>query len=207
MSHAHVSHGIWASYGLQIPPETVLAWERGAALPDERELTALAAALWCSASDLLGEPTTLREFRWARSMAVVDLARAVGMQPGEYERMEKRNRWTGNDRQTAALRYALGLTVPQLIHLTGREEKLAGYLCSAAETRWQAYVRPVCALVPLPREQLEEALARLHSEYQAMMVSSLSWSASAPKEDKSAPYRAAILDHFWAFLPAAHETP
>ncbi len=191
---------MWASYGLQIPPDTVLSWEQGDLVPTEHELTALAAALWCAPRDLLGRPTTLREYRWAGGMAVEDLARAVFLRTREYERMEERNRWTGNDRQTAALGEALGIGTPELLALTGRDTRLAEHLRSAVTVRWQAYVKPVGALVPCPPERIEEALRRLHGEYQALMTSTLSWSASAPTEDKGGPFLAGILGRFWELI-------
>ncbi|GAA1891189.1 XRE family transcriptional regulator [Streptantibioticus ferralitis] len=178
----------------------MLCWEQGDAVPTEQELTALAGALWCAPSDLLGVPTTLREHRWARGLAVEDVAFRTGLRPREYQKMEERNRWTGDERQTAALGAALGLTLAQLVTVTGRDRKLAEYLRSAAAVRWQAYVKPVNAIVPLPRERIERALGQLHNDYQSLMTSTLSWSATASAEDKGAPYLAKILDHFWKLL-------
>jgi hypothetical protein len=157
--------------------------------------------LWCAPADLLGKPTTLREYRWASGLAVEDLARAVLLRPREYERMEERNRWTGNDRQTAALGEALKIPLRDLLALTGRDQKLADHLRSATTVRWQAYVRPVSGLVPsYPRERIEAALRRLHADYHALMASTLSWSASAPTDDKGGPYLAGILERFWALI-------
>ncbi|MBY8888443.1 helix-turn-helix transcriptional regulator [Streptomyces sp. PTM05] len=200
MSHANISHGMWASYGLRIHPATVLAWERGEGAPDERELTALAGALWCAPADLLGRPTTLREWRWARGVTSPDLAHQLGMRRGDYERMEERGRWSGNVRQSALLGQLLDIPLPDLLAVTGRAEKLADHLRSTAKVRWQAYAGPVCAMVPLPRERVEEALRRINEEYHALMASTLSWSASAPAEDKSGPYLDGVLDRFWTLL-------
>ncbi|WP_269853137.1 helix-turn-helix domain-containing protein [Streptomyces sp. RPT161] len=181
-------------------PDMVLAWERGQLLPSEQELTALAAALWCAPADLLGAPTTLREYRWSRGLALEDVAFAVGLRPKEYARLEDRNRWTGDARRTAALAEVLGLSQAQLVAVTGRAEKLAEYLRSAASVRWQPYVKPVSAMVTLPRERIEHALSQLHEQYQSLMTSTLSWSETASPEDKGAPFLAQILDHFWQLV-------
>jgi transcriptional regulator with XRE-family HTH domain len=191
---------MWASYGLRVLPETVLAWERGQAVPSEQELTALAAALWCAPADLLGAPTTLREYRWARGLALEDVAFAVGVRAARYARMEDDDHWTGDARQTAALAEALGLTPAQVVAVTGREQKLAEYLRSAASVRWQPYVRPVSGIVALPRERIERALDQLHEEYQSLMTSTLSWSGTASAEDKGAPFMARILERFWELV-------
>ena len=188
---------MWASFGLHVAPDTVVAWERGQAVPSERELTALAAALWCAPADLLGAPTTLREYRWARGLALADVAFAVGLRAARYARMEDEDHWTGDARQTAALAEALALTPAQLVAVTGREQKLAEYLRSAATVRWQPYVKPVAAIVPLPRERVERTLGQLHEDYQSLMTSTLSWSESASAEDKSGPFLARILERFW----------
>ncbi|MCW8221275.1 helix-turn-helix domain-containing protein, partial [Streptomyces griseolus] len=74
MAPGHVAYGLGAQYGLRITAETVLAWERGVALPDERELKALAGVLWCAPGELLSEASTLREHRVARGMSPEDLA-------------------------------------------------------------------------------------------------------------------------------------
>ncbi len=191
---------MWASYGLRALPETVLAWERGQAVPGEREVTALAAALWCAPADLLGAPTTLREYRWSRGLAVADVAFAVGLRAARYARMEDDDRWTGDARQTAALAEVLGLTPAQVVAVTGREQKLAEHLRSAATVRWQPYVKPVSAMVSLPRARVERALGQLHEEYQSLMTSSLSWSQTAPAQDKGTPYLARVLARFWELV-------
>ncbi|MER6720491.1 helix-turn-helix domain-containing protein [Streptomyces halstedii] len=178
MAPGHVAYGLGAQYGLRITAETVLAWERGVALPDERELKALAGVLWCAPGELLSEASTLREHRVARGMSPEDLARAVGMAPAAYLRIEESGRWRGNERQAAALCAALDMSAAQFLTATGRNEELAELLNRAVTTRWQAYVKPVAKLVPLDRVLVEDVLAQLHADYQALTVSTLSWSST-----------------------------
>ncbi|MFF8384648.1 helix-turn-helix domain-containing protein [Streptomyces kanasensis] len=199
MAPGHVAYGLRAQYGLDVPPETVVAWERGAARPGNRELTALAGVLWCSPGDLLAAATTLREHRLARAMAPEDLARRVGVDTRSYLRMEESGRWRGNERQTAALAEALGLGPRELLNATGRDEELAAVLRDAATTRWQAYVRPAAKLLPLRRDHLEEVLQRLHADYQSRMVATYSWGDSGGSGGEAGrEYLDRIVDHFWA---------
>ncbi|MET9801257.1 helix-turn-helix domain-containing protein [Streptomyces sp. NPDC006368] len=203
MGPAHVAYGLRAQYGLAVPPETVMAWERGVAAPTSQELTALAGVLWCSPGELLAAATTLREHRMARAMAPEDLARRVGLDTKSYLRMEESGRWRGNERQTAALAEALGLGPRELLTVTSRSEQLADLLRSAATTRWQAYVRPVAKLLPIDRGLLEEALQQLHADYQARMVSTNSWGVDlTDSSDGQAgkDYLARIDERFWALL-------
>ncbi|MCE4944739.1 MULTISPECIES: XRE family transcriptional regulator [Streptomyces] len=183
MTHAHVAYGIWAAYGIRLEPAAVASWELGESAPTEAELTALAGALWCAPAELLGAPGTLREFRLALGLAAADLALRVGMDQAAYERLEAGGRWTGTDRQAAALAAALRLPLPALIRFTGQEERLAELLISAATTRWQGYVRPVGKLAPLPKERLQQALQELHEEYHATMTASLSWTGGDASDE------------------------
>lgn len=198
MAPGHVSYGLRAQYGLQISPDTVVAWERGAASPGRRELTALAGVLWCAPGELLAAATTLREHRMARALAPDELARQVGLDAGSYLRMEESGRWRGTERQTSALAEALDLAPRQLLTATGRDEELAGLLRDAVTARWQPYVRPVARMLPLERDHLEDVLQQLHSDYQARMVATLSWGATS--KDTGEPGRdflERIVDHFW----------
>ncbi|MEU7027123.1 helix-turn-helix domain-containing protein [Streptomyces sp. NPDC046275] len=198
MAHGHVAYGLRAQYGLFVTPETVVAWERGRAAPTSQELTALAGVLWCSPAELLMAATTLREHRLARGLTPEDLARQVGLDPGAYLRMEQTGRWRGTERQTAALAEVLGLGPRALLTATGGDEKLDGLLRDAATTRWQAYAKPINKLLPLPRQAVEQALQRLHSEYHARMAATSSWGASGATGDEGRAYLDEITDHFWA---------
>ncbi|MEE1791687.1 helix-turn-helix transcriptional regulator [Streptomyces sp. BE308] len=202
MAPGHVAYGLAAQYGLRISAETVMAWERGAAAPDERELTALAGVLWCAPGELLAAASTLREHRMTRNLTVDDLARQLGMTGSSYLRMEESGRWRGNERQSAALREALNLSPAQFLTVTGRNEELAELLNSAVTTRWQAYVRPVSRMVPLERRLVQDVLEQLHADYQALMVSTLSWSSTGGERsgatgDAGRAFLSRIIDHFW----------
>lgn len=202
MAPGHVAYGLAAQYGLRVSAETVMAWERGAAAPDERELTALAGVLWCAPGELLAAASTLREHRMTRNLTVDDLARQLGMTGSSYLRMEESGRWRGNERQSAALREALNLSPAQFLTVTGRNEELAELLNSAVTTRWQAYVRPVSRIVPLERRLVQGVLEQLHADYQALMVSTLSWSSTGEERsgatgDAGRAFLSRIIDQFW----------
>ncbi|MFG2896493.1 helix-turn-helix domain-containing protein [Streptomyces zaomyceticus] len=198
MAPGHVAYGLRAQYGLHVTPDTVVAWERGRAVPGEQELTALAGVLWCSPVELIAAATTLREHRMARGLAPEELARRVGVAAGAYQKMEDEGRWRGTERQTASLAEVLGLGPRALITATGGDDRLAELLRDAATTRWQAYVKPAVKMVPLPRQTLESALQRLHTDYHARMAATSSWGASASTGDEGRAYLDAITAHFWA---------
>ncbi|MDJ0460724.1 helix-turn-helix transcriptional regulator [Streptomyces sp. H27-C3] len=198
MAPGHVAYGLRAQYGLNVGPDLVVAWERGARAPDSREITALAGVLWCSPGELFGAPTTLREHRMSRGLAAQDLARRLGMVLGAYQRMEDEGRWRGNERQTAALAEALALGPREFMTVTGRDDELAELLRSAVMTRWQAYVRPTTKLLPLPRQRIEDVLQQLHTDYQSRMVSTLSWGGGDSGDGAAGrEYLDVILGHFW----------
>ncbi|MFC8225606.1 helix-turn-helix domain-containing protein [Streptomyces sp. NPDC057287] len=178
MAPGHVAYGLGAQYGLRITAETVMAWERGTALPGERELMALAGVLWCAPGELLAAASSLRDHRLARDLAVDELARTLGMTVAAYQRIEDSGRWRGNERQAVSLCEALDMSAAQFLTATGRNEELAGLLTRAVTTRWQAYVRPVDKLVPLDRILVQDVLEQLHSDYQSLMVSTLSWNTT-----------------------------
>ncbi|MGW0786737.1 XRE family transcriptional regulator [Streptomyces sp. NPDC002911] len=202
MAPGHVAYGLGAQYGLTVTTETVMAWERGTALPGERELKALAGVLWCAPGELLTAASTLREHRLARDMAVEDLARTLGMTAAAYQRIEESGRWRGNERQATALRRALGMSAAQFLTATGRNEELADLLSKAVTTRWQAYVRPVDKLVPLDRVLVQDVLEQLHADYQALMVSASGWNPTARDRagttgDAGRKFLDRVVEEFW----------
>ncbi|MFF8590786.1 helix-turn-helix transcriptional regulator [Streptomyces sp. NPDC015220] len=207
MGPEHVAHTMQVSYRLPyVTPDLVTAWERGIAAPSSPELTALAGVLWCTPGELIGRPRTLREHRVARGLPAEDVARAVGLDPERYLRMEDGEDWRGTERQSAALADVLDLALPDFVAVTGREGKLAELLRSAVGTRWQAYVRPVGKVVPLERGQLENSLQRLHQDYQGQMVASLSWggnSAARQAGDAGRDFLDRIVEHFWTRVQGA----
>ncbi|MEU8890616.1 helix-turn-helix transcriptional regulator [Streptomyces sp. NPDC048442] len=200
MDPGHVAYGLRAQYGLEAGPELVVAWERGIRTPTAHEVTALAGVLWCAPAELLHAARTLREHRTARGFSAADLARRVGLGLDAYVRMEETGRWRGTERQTAALATELGLSPAQFITAAGRDEDLAELLRSAVTTRWQAYVRPLVKLLPLPRAALEDVLLRLHADYQSRMVATLGWGGGVGNAGDGAAGREfleGILGHFW----------
>ncbi|MGW8379651.1 helix-turn-helix transcriptional regulator [Streptomyces sp. ODS28] len=201
MTPGHVAYGMWAAYGLRVAPKTVAAWEQGVGAPDESQLTALAGALWCAPGDLLGSPSTLREHRLARGLAVQDAALAAGIDRAAYERAEATGEWTGTPRQAEALAEALRLPPDVRLALTGEAGRLADLLRSAVTGRWQPYVRPVAKLVPLPRAELSAVLHEMHGTYQSATAGSHVWGSpdEAPEEAaaRGRAFLADILDHFW----------
>lgn len=201
MAPGHVAYGLRAQYGLLVAPETVMAWEAGDVPPSSAELTALAGVLWCSPGELLAEPVTLREHRMARGLAPEELSRRIGLETNSYQKMEDSGRWKGNERQSAALASVLGLTLPQYVAATGRQEELAEVLRNAVTTRWQAYLKPLSKLLPVPKDHLEVVLERLHQDYQSRMVATLSWGGGvgeAGSGDAGREFLAEIVDRFWS---------
>ncbi|MCX4513378.1 helix-turn-helix domain-containing protein [Streptomyces sp. NBC_01619] len=201
MAPGHVAYGLQAQYGLRTTPDVVVAWERGQLAPDSQELTALAGVLWCSPAELLGAPQSLREHRMARALSPDDLARRVGLDSAAYRRMEDANHWRGNERQTAALAQALALSPRELLTATGRNEELADLLRSAATTRWQAYVRPVAKILPMPKRRLEGILQQLHAGYHARMAATSSWGASESSGESGKEFLDRIVHEFWILAP------
>ncbi len=200
MAPGHVAYGLRAQYGLPVTPETVIAWERGDMSPTSNELTALAGVLWCSPGELLARATTLREHRISNGLAADELARRVGMDASAYLKMEESGRWRGNERQSATLAEVLSLSLPEFVTATGKEDALADVLRNAVTTRWQAYLRPLAKLLPVPKHHLEDILEQLHTDYQSRMVATLSWGGGggeAGSGDAGREFLASIVARFW----------
>lgn len=206
MTPAHVAYGMRAAFGLQIGPERIAAWELQEDAPTESELTALAGALWCAPADLLGSPRTLREYRLVRGVAASDVALRIGMPAAQYEEVERTGRWEGNDRQAAELAELLGLSLRTYTELTGRSAELAEMLRGAASSRWQAYVRPVCRLLPgLEQGVVERVLEGLNDEFHRRSFSSLSWIDTSTETaqgsvDAGRVYLDEVVEDFWTRL-------
>lgn len=197
-----MAYGMRSSYGLpHVTPDMVIDWERGTAAPTGAELTALAGVLWCSVGDLVGTPRTLREYRLARGLTAEDVARAVGLELLAYLRMEETERWRGTERQSAALSELLGLSLPDLVTVSGRNGKLAELLQGAVTTRWQGYVRPAAKLLPLDRRHVEDVLRQLHVVYQGILAAGLTWAggtAAADAHEAGRDFLDHIVDRFWS---------
>ncbi|MGW3086670.1 helix-turn-helix domain-containing protein [Streptomyces sp. NPDC001108] len=203
MAPGHVAYGMRASYGMAyITPDHITAWERGTALPNAGELTALAGALWCNPNELMGAPRTLREHRIARGLAAEDVARATGVGVDDYLRMEETGQWTGGKRQSAALATALALPPRDFIAITGLEGELAQLLTEAVSTRWQAHIRAIARLIAVDRRELQDPLRDMHQEYQTLMAATLSRaSGTTASGEDGRRYLEDIIDHFWSRIP------
>lgn len=201
MAPGHVAYGMRASYGMTyVSPDHITAWERGLAVPTANELTALAAALWCSPRDLMGAPRTLREHRIARGVAPEDVARAVGLGLDAYLAMEETGRWTGDRMQSANLGAVLQLPPGDLLTLTGGDEELADLLTEAVSTRWQAHIHDIARLLSMERRDLKSVLRTMHGEYQALMAVTLSRAGGASAGGDGRRYLDGIVDRFWTLL-------
>ncbi|MFI2081788.1 helix-turn-helix domain-containing protein [Streptomyces rubiginosohelvolus] len=205
MAPGHVAYGMRASFGTtHITPEHVIAWERGTHVPDAGELTALAGALWCQPSELMGHPGTLLEHRIARGVSAEDVARATGLTLDAYLSMEEAGHWTGDKRQSAKLGEVLRLPPRDFIAITRLEEELARLLTEAVSTRWQAHIRAIAKLVSMDRRDLKAPLSAMQQDYQALMTATLSRAGgtTASGEDGRR-YIENIVDHFWSRVPGS----
>ncbi|MBV7248263.1 helix-turn-helix transcriptional regulator [Streptomyces sp. MW-W600-10] len=209
MAPGHVAYGMRASFGTtHVSPEHVIAWERGTHVPDATELTALAAALWCQPSELMGRPRTLLEHRIARGISAEEVARATGLSHGAYLAMEEAGLWDGDKRQSVRLGEVLALPPRDFIAITRLEEELARLLTEAVSTRWQAHIRAIAKLISMDRRDLKAPLAAMQQDYQALMTATLSRAGgtTASGEDGRR-YVENIVDHFWSRLPGSTEHP
>ncbi|MFJ6511914.1 XRE family transcriptional regulator [Streptomyces sp. NPDC091406] len=205
MAPGHVAYGMRASFGTShVSPEHVVAWERGTHVPDAGELTALAGALWCQPSELMGRPSTLLEHRIARGVSAEEVARATGLTLDAYAYMEETGQWTGDKRQSVKLGEVLGLPPRDFIAITRLEEELARLLTEAVSTRWQAHIRAIAKLVSMDRRDLKAPLQAMQQEYQVLMAATLSRAGgtTASGEDGRR-YVENIVDHFWSRLPGS----
>lgn len=202
MAPDHVAYGMRASYGMShVSPDHITAWERGAALPNANELSALAGALWCHPSELMGRPRSLIEHRLARGMSADDIARLIGLDLDAYRQMEETGRWTGDKRQSANLGSVLKLPPRDFIAITGLEGELARLLTEAVSTRWQAHIRAIARLVSMEKRELQEPLRAMQDEYQALMAATLGRASSNATAEEGRRYIDDIVNHFWARLP------
>ncbi|MFI0013823.1 helix-turn-helix transcriptional regulator [Streptomyces sp. WY228] len=205
MAPGHVAYGMRASFGTtHVSPEHVVAWERGTHVPDATELTALAAALWCQPSELMGRPRTLLEHRIARGISAEEVARATGLSHSAYLAMEDAGLWDGDKRQSVRLGEVLALPPRDFIAITRLEEELARLLTEAVSTRWQAHIRAIAKLISMDRRDLKAPLQAMEQDYQALMTATLSRAGgtTASGEDGRR-YVENIVDHFWSRLPGS----
>ncbi|MER6019851.1 XRE family transcriptional regulator [Streptomyces anulatus] len=205
MAPGHVAYGMRASFGTShVGPEHVIAWERGTHVPDAAEFTALAGALWCQPSELMGHPRTLLEHRIARGVSAEDVARATGLTLDAYLAMEESGQWAGDKRQSVHLGEVLSLPPRDFIAITRLEDELARLLAEAVSTRWQAHIRDIAKLVSMERRDLKGPLSAMHQEYQGLMAATLSRAGgtTASGEDGRR-FIENIVDQFWTRLPGS----
>ncbi len=189
-----------AAHGIRLLPAHIIGWESGEIRPSEEEFIALSRALWCPPAQLMGaRPTTLRDFRVARELTVEQAARKIGIAEHVYEKAEASGKWSGDGEQSYALAHALGLSLRALLYVTSRQDELDQRLRRCVDGRWQAQLKPIARLVPVPREVLSLTLTALQNEYLVPMH----WGASAPAAE-AAPAKP-LAQRFWELL-SEHET-
>lgn len=187
-----------AAHGVRLLPAHVLGWEDGRIRPSEEEFVALARALWCPAAQLMGvSPGSLRDFRVARELGQEQAARQLGLSLEAYQAAELGGRWPGDEAQTQALAQVFGMTLRDVVRVTGAAEELEQRLRQCVDGRWQAQLKPLGRLVPAPREALAQVLAALQGEYRVNSY----WGSSA--QDDQQPPTEPPERRFWTLLAAA----
>ncbi|WP_037605864.1 hotdog family protein [Streptacidiphilus rugosus] len=198
MSPAMVARVLADSYALPAPPALVIAWETGAAHPDERELTALARALWCLPGQLMGgRAESLRDYRLALDLPQEEVARRLRVPVRAYVRMELE--WDGDRLQTIDLATILQLSPRALVQATGRAERLDEILRRAVDGRWQSQVEPLRILVPtLDEDWISYALKSLAGE---RATASALWGTTGPAAAETRQSSEEELsDRFWLLI-------
>ncbi len=184
-----------ASYGINVYPSDVRAWEDGTRPPDEAELVALARTLALPIERLLGSgPTTLQMCRLRAGLTRAEAGRKVGMSEATWTRMERANRWRADERRTEALVRALGgLSHRQLVEVSGAGEELAGLLAlTLSSTRRQAHLSPITEVLGTRRRRIGEAIDALAPEFPP--------TGEKFEDGVTPPLPAGALDRFWFHL-------
>ncbi|WP_435190566.1 helix-turn-helix domain-containing protein [Streptomyces sp. bgisy126] len=163
-----VAWALTAYCGSPVHPSLVEAWEAGTAVPESAHVKALAAALWCSPADLVGEAATLAQCRTVAGLTVNETAAALGITRGQWEDAERRNRWQGTPAQTDALLRTLCPPPACFVAACGKSAQLRVLLREAVTTWWPNYIGPLTRIVPLDAAVLRHALEHLHLTYQQM---------------------------------------
>lgn len=192
-----------AAHGVRLLPAHVLGWESGELRPTEEEFIALARALWCPPAQLMGvRPALLRDFRVARELNQESAAHRIGVTPRQYQQAEATGQWDGDQAQTYALAQALGLTLRELVAVTGRGEELDRRLRQTVDGRWQAHVRAIGRIVPVREDDLAAVLAVLQNEHQVFSHwGAGSWGSPAPAASAPGALAARPLgERFWELL-------
>ncbi|WP_329498963.1 helix-turn-helix transcriptional regulator [Kitasatospora herbaricolor] len=191
-----------AAHGVRLLPTHVIGWETGEIRPSEEEFIALARALWCPPAQLMGaRPACLRDFRVARELGRDEAARRIGLSPRAYDLAEDAGRWTGDEDQTYALAQVLGMTLREVVAVLGRGEELDQRLRRCVDGRWQAQVKAVGRIVPVPKELLAAVLTDLQNENQVTAHwGSGGWGSSAPAQPEPPQQTRPLGERFWELL-------
>ncbi|MGF1428908.1 helix-turn-helix domain-containing protein [Kitasatospora sp. LaBMicrA B282] len=197
-----VAHAL-AAHGVRLLPTHVAGWENGEIRPTEDELIALGRALWCPAAELMGTtPVALRDFRVARELTQQQAASRIGMGLRGYAAAELSGRWTGDPEQSAALCEALEVSLRDLVRLQGADAELEQRVRQCLDGRWQAQLKPVSRLLPVPADTLAGVLAALQNERQATSGhwGTGNWGGPAPATGQATEAGASPVDRFWSLL-------
>ncbi|MFC9794048.1 XRE family transcriptional regulator [Streptomyces sp. NPDC127584] len=201
LTTGQVAWAVAAYCGSPVHPDLVHAWEAGTATPENIHVKALAAALWCSPADLVGEAATLSQCRTVAGLTVNETAAALGITRGQWEKAERRNRWQGTPAQTQALLRTLCPPPPCFVAACGRTEQLRVLLREAVTTWWPAYVGPLTRIVPLDPAVLHHVLERLHLVYQRWEgATGGPADQAAQAEARAADFLEHIDHHLWDLL-------
>ncbi|MGW6537890.1 helix-turn-helix domain-containing protein [Streptomyces sp. NPDC055051] len=201
LTTGQVAWAVAAYCGSPVHPELVRAWETGTATPENIHVKALAAALWCSPADLVGEATTLAQCRTVAGLTLNETAAALGITRDQWEKAERRNRWQGTPVQTQALLRTLCPPPPCFVAACGRSEQLRVLLREAVTTWWPTYVGPLARIVPLDPAVLRHVLERLHLTYQRWEGATGGRAQQAVKaEARAADFLEHIDQHLWQHL-------
>ncbi|MFE3645749.1 transcriptional regulator [Streptomyces sp. NPDC059169] len=205
-----------AACGVRVLGQWVEMWEQGRSVPTEAQLVALADALWCDLSVLIGRsPSTLRELRLNRRLSQEQLSSRIGMALNTYAIQEVQQRWEGSKRQTWALVTILQLSACELVVATGRGPELRERLLSAVQVRLQPQVAPLAELTEIPHHRVNQALHRMADELAALspaqMVGFVQARVDKVKENEMLRardrYVEGIVDRFWTLVGPSANTP
>ncbi|MFE2322799.1 helix-turn-helix domain-containing protein [Streptomyces sp. NPDC059385] len=201
MTVDQAAHAITAYRGRPFPPALLEAWEAGTAAPADSEVRALAAALWCSPVDLVGEPATLAQCRTVAGLSISRTASALGMTRVRWEDAERRNRWRGTAAQTDALLRVLVPPPACFVAACGTSRQLRTLLREAVNGWWPNHVTAVARILPVEAAVVREALERLHLAYHQLEGDvGASPRAAAAAEAQAADFLAHIDLHLWQQL-------
>ncbi|MEV6683143.1 hypothetical protein AB0N09_40755 [Streptomyces erythrochromogenes] len=196
-----VAWAVAAFRGRPLHPALLTAWEQGTEQPDSDEIAALAAALWCAPTDLVGEPRNLLQCRTFAGLTSQEAAAATGLTHHRYLEAEARNRWRGTPEQTAAMVAALRPPPAVYVDACGTTGRLRIAARDAVTGWWPNHLGALRRLVPVDVHVLEQALSRLHGTYQQLQSRAEGDGAAAEAADREA---AAFLDridaHLWQAL-------